>query len=812
MPSRARKSQPSSMPSGIITESFDTAIPESGGVIHGDIDITEPGATPDESGVIITDTDDGGAVVDFAPESAAILSTGAHDENLAELMAEETLDAIGTELIEAVTEDIESRHEWEQSYLRGIKLLGLKIEDRTTPFKGACGVFDPLLAEAVLRAQATLRGELLPAAGPVKTSIVGSESDEVMQQSDRVKTWMNYYLTRVDKGYYEDFDQGLMWNILAGSVFRKVYQDTYLNWPRSRFITPDQFVVSYTTTDLQSCPRATHIIKPSPREFRGAQLHGIYRDIELGVPDEKTDISPTTETVDKEVGISSSNTHRGDDRHTLYECYVDWDMKGFEHRDVDPTTGIEGEPTGWPLPYIVTVDKDSRKVLRVERNWKQGDPLYQKRERFAHYKFFPGLGFYGFGLTHFLGGHAKAATSILRQLVDSGTLNNFPGGVRVKGMRIEDNNLGIGPCEFKEIETGGQPIQNAIMPMPYKEPSVVLMQLRTEISESARRLGATTDIAVGEGRQDAPVGTTLALLEAATKVESGVVKRMYVAQAEEFGMLADLFGEILPAEPYPYRVSGGDKVVMRADFDGRIDVIPVGDPNIPSSSQRMIRAEGRLRMAQSAPQIHDIREAFVHMYRAMGAQDGEIERIMPPPQQAVPMDPVSENQMSMLGKPLAVGLWQDDDDHIAVHMAMAEVPGMSDHMATHLGNKFRKAIEQALGIQLPPLGQKMPPEIENEIAHLVAQVSDQVKGEMAGQEGELNPLAVAMEEIKVKAAAIQAKLQEAKIKDASFRWGKMLEYTADTADRQADMKIDREKIDSAEKIARMRPAPKAGGK
>ena len=689
----------------------------------GDIEIDLPddeGAMVD--GALLTEDDDGGVTVDFEPEDEEAGDPEEHSANLAEFMSATELSGLGEQLMSGVEEDKESRGEWEVTMQRGIELLGLKIEDRTTPFQGACGVFDPLMSEAVIRWQAVARGELMPSMGPVNTQVIGVSTPAVEDQASRVKDWMNLYLTQLAPEYYEEFDQMLMWLPLVGSTFKKVYQDPVLGRPVARFITPENFIVSYGTSDLTTSQRYTHITPMTKRQLRLAQLAGMYRDIDLGDPEENLDQdSPVKSAVNSTQGISPGA--EGSDEYRIYEVYADLDLAGFEN------------PDNIPLPYIVSIDEDSRKVLAVRRNWKEGDVAFAKRDRFVHYKFIPGLGFYGLGYAHILGNSAKTATSIRRQLIDAGTLNNFPGGLRVKGMRIEDNNLGIGPTEFREIDTGGLPIQNAIMPMPYKEPSSVSLELLRETYEGARGLANTAEIAVGEGRQDAPVGTTVALMEAATRVQSATLKRSHKALDRELKMIAELFGEFLPEVPYPFPVRGGKAAIMRKDFSDEIDVIPVSDPNISSSAQRMMRAEALLRFATQQPELHDLRAAFQQMYVEMGVDPERIQMILPnKEEEAKPLDPLTENQNAITGKPLKAAEYQDHDAHIASHAPIAENnPPMQAHINEHLALKMRVQVQQLIGQPLPPPGQPLPPQVENQLAIMVAKAMQQLAPQYKAQ-------------------------------------------------------------------------------
>lgn len=750
----------------------------------GGIDVEAPGGgieieLPDEEGelvegALVIENDDGSVDIDFAPDLSEVIEADEHDANLAEYLSDSDLAGLASQLLSGVKEDKESRSDWETTMQRGIELLGLKIEDRSTPFQGACGVFDPLMAEAVIRWQAIARGELLPAGGPVNTVVVGVPNPQLEDQASRVKAWMNLYLTELAPEYYEEFDQMLMWLPLVGSTFKKVYQDPILARPVARFITPQNFIVSYGTSDLSTSPRFTHVTPMTKKQVRQAQLAGQYRDVDLGEPEAALDEGPLQSEVDSTQGVQPGA--EGTEDYQIYEIYADLDLKGFENED------------GLPLPYIVSIDENSRKVLSIRRNWKEGDATFQKRNHFIHYKFMPGLGFYGLGYAHILGNSAKTATSIRRQLIDAGTLNNFPGGLRVKGMRIEDNNLGIGPTEFREIDTGGLPIQNAIMPMPYKEPSQVSLALLKETYEGARNLANTAEIAVGEGRQDAPVGTTVALMEAATRVQSATLKRSHKSLGQELRVIADLFGEHLPETPYPFPVRGGMKAIMRQDFATNVDVIPVSDPNISSSAQRMMRAEALLRFATQAPDQHDLSVAFRQMYREMGVDDQVVEAILPnrQPQQAVPLDPLTENQNAIMGRPLKAGEYQNHDAHIAAHAPIAgDNPNLQAHINEHLALKLRVQVQQVIGQPLPPPGQPLPPEIENQIALAVAQAMQQLAPMFQPQQQQQpDPL------VQVEAAKVEQKEASDKRK-ADVEMAKAeLDYRSEAEDRASREKIE----------------------
>ena len=764
----------------------DTLRPQFEGIGGVDVDMPEGDAEYEiemggpemVDGAEITEMDDGGVEIDFEP-SEDDEEESTHDSNLALYMNDMALNGLGEMLLSGVEEDKQSRAEWETTMSEGIKLMGLKIEDRQTPFKGACGVYDPLLAEAVVRWQAVACGELLPAAGPVKTQIIGVANEQLEAQASRVKDFMNLYLTELAPEFYEEFDQMLFWLALVGSTFKKVYQDRLLGRPVSRFVLPDNFIAAYGTTDLETSPRYCHITPMTRRNFRLAQLAGVYRDIKVGDPQpDDTDQTPIQAQVDGVQGVEPGA--EGTEEYKIYEVYADLNLEGYENED------------GIPLPYIVTIEEGSRKVLSIYRNYEEEDPTFQRQSSFVHYKLMPGVGFYGLGYAHLLGNSAKTATSIRRQLIDAATLNNFPGGLRVKGMRLDDNNIGIGPTEFREIDTGGMPIQNAIMTMPYKEPSQVSLALLKETYESARNLANTAEIAVGEGRQDAPVGTTVALMEAATRLQSATLKRSHKAFNRELKMIANLFGKYLPDEPYPFPVRGGMSAIMREDFSDNIDVIPVSDPNISSSAQRMMRAEALLRFATQQPDQHNLREAYRQMYVEMGIAEEKIELLLLPEQaKPRPLDPLSENQNALTGKPLVAGAYQDHDAHIAAHAPIAEEnPALQAHINEHLALKMRVQVEQIIGQPLPPPGQPLPPEIENQLAAMVAQAMQQLAPSYKAQPPGPDPM-LQVEQMKVQQRDADSKL------DAQVNMAKaQLEAQTDAEDRASRERIAAMKMQS----------------
>lgn len=744
----------------------DTGAPPGLGAVNPPLSLV-PGGPPPQ----VTEMDDGSVEIDTEPHDAQTPAPE-HNENLAETIPETVLSKIAEQVIQWKKSDEDSRTDWYSGLTVGMDLLGLKISDRTTPFPGATGVYDTLMLEAVLRNQAQTCGELLPAAGPVKTQIMGTPTEETEQRAGRVKDWMNTYLLEFAPEWVESHEQMYLWRALAGSVFTKTYQDPILKRPVSPWLAPQQLIVSYhADPEMETCQRITEIMTQTFKELRERQLSGFYRDVSL-LPPEK-DGSPNTiqNKIDSITGVtpgSSDSQYMFDKDFELLEQHVDLDLKSFgddtdsmemfadDSRDVEDGS----DNGGLPLPYIVTVETTTRKVLAIRRNWREGDSTFQKLQYYTHHRLIPGLGFYGIGYAHILGNPAKAATALQRQMIDAATLEMFPGGLRVKGMRMDDNNKMVGPCEFIEIDTGGLPIGQAVAPMPYKGPSQWSFELWKAGRENAQQLGNMADISVGDGRQDAPVGTTLALLEAANRMMSATIKSAHRSLKREFKLFAALFGQYLPEKPYPFPVAGGANAIMRADFSDDIDVIPVSDPNITSYAQRVTRAEMMLRSALQAPQIHDLRAAYKNMYTEAGVDERKIAAILPEPEQAQPTDPLTENQNALNGKPLAAAPWQNHQAHIQSHQVLAEqVPAMAAHISEHLAMAMRVNVEKLLGIQLPPPGTKLPPEAENKLAVLVAQALEHLQS----PEGkEPTPGQIAMAEIQVEAQKVGAMLEKIK--------------------------------------------------
>ena len=608
--------------------------------------------TPEGAEVIMDE--EGGATVDFDPN---VQPQGGmeHGANLAEELENTTLGRLGSELNENYMQYKASRKEWEDSYTKGLDLLGFKYVNPTQPFQGASGATHPVLAEAVTQFQAQAYKELLPAMGPVRTQVLGRPSREKDDQAVRVKNFMNYQLMDVMKEYEPEFDQMLFYLPLSGSSFKKVYYDELLGRAVSKFVPADDLIVPYTATSLADAEAVMHVIKMSENDLRKNQVNGFYRDVEL-----KPGYDQETEVEKKERQLEGIKKTRDEDMFTLIECHVNLDLEGFE--DVGP----DGEPTGIKLPYIVTIESNSRNVLSIRRNYKQDDPLKNKIQYFVHFKFLPGLGFYGFGLIHMIGGLSRTATTALRQLLDAGTLSNLPAGFKQRGIRVRDEAQAIQPGEFRDVDAPGGNIRDAFMTLPFKEPSQTLLSLMGIVVQAGQRFAAIADMQVGDGNQQAAVGTTIALLERGSRVMSAIHKRLFVGLKQEFQLLAGVFKTYLPPE-YPYDVVGAQRNIKVADFDDRIDIVPIADPNIFSQSQRISMAQTQLQLAMANPQLHNLYEAFRTMYQAIGVKD--INKILPPPPQPSPLDPAVENIMALSSKPFQAFKGQDHQAHITSHLA-----------------------------------------------------------------------------------------------------------------------------------------------
>jgi len=643
-------------------------------------------------GAEVLDDGQGGAIIQALAEAmqgAEEEEQIPHNANLAEYLDDGYLGEISSDLRASFEDDMEARSEWEETYTQGLDQLGVKYDERTQPFQGASGVTHPLIAESVTQFQAQAYKELLPSGGPVKTQVLGLQDAAREEQASRVKDFMNYQIMEVMEEFDPDMDQLLFYLPLSGSTFKKVYFDEAKQRAVSKFIPAQDLVVPYAASDLATASRVTHVLRMDGNDIRKMQVAGFYRDVELSKSGQEDEVR---QKVDDIQGTSSTYS---DEVYTILEMHVDLDLEGFE--DIAP----DGEPTGIAIPYIVTLDEGSGNILSVRRNFEEGANLSKKQQYFVHYKFMPGLGFYGFGLIHMIGGLGRAATSILRQLIDAGTLANLPAGFKARGVRVRNDDEPLQPGEWRDIDAPGGNIRDAIIPLPYKEPSATLAQLLGALIEGGRRFVSLADQQTGDGNAAAPVGTTVAMLERGMKVMSAIHKRLHYAQRQEFRVLARIFRDNMPADGYPYDVAGGDRMIMAEDFDGRVDVIPVSDPNIFSMAQRVTLAQTQLQLAQSNPQLHNLNAAYRRMYLALEVQN--IDEILPPPPQPQPLDPAIENARALMGEILNTFPDQDHDAHIRMHMAFMKTPLVSTspqvmgtfyaHVMEHISQKARKMVQ-----------------------------------------------------------------------------------------------------------------------
>jgi len=682
------------------------------------------------------DTGDGGVIIDFEGTISDEIMGGSHDENLAEVIEDGVLESMASELVGDFESDRESRRDWARAYVKGLDLLGMKIEDRSQPWQGASGVFHPVLTEAVVRFQAQAMGELFPASGPCRTKIMGKMTPEKLDQADRIQTEMNYLLTEEMTEYRDETEQMLFKLPLAGSAFKKVYYDPIMERPASMFVPAEDFVASYGASDLMTCPRYTHIMKKTSNEILELQVAGFYKDVDL--PDPEPDFSDIQEKYDELDGESA--VIEDDDRHTILEMHVTMNMP--EEFD---------DPDGIARPYIVTIDKSSREILSIRRNWYEDDRKKKKRAHFVHYKYLPGLGFYGTGLIHLIGGLAKSATSILRQLIDAGTLSNLPAGLKARGMRIKGDDSPLMPGEFRDVDVPGGAIRDSITFIPYKEPSSVLYSLLGNIVEEGRRIGSVADIQVGDMNAQAPVGTTLALMERSMKVMSGVQARMHAAMKKELRLLSSIIRDYMPSE-YAYEMDGDFD--RQKDFDSRVDVIPVSDPNAATMSQRIMQYQAALQLSQQAPQLYDLGKLHRQMLEVLGIQDaGDIIKL---PEDIKPSDPVTENMMLLKQEPVKAFKYQDHEAHIAVHMAAMQDPKMREmvgqspfaqaigqamaaHITEHVAFQYRREIEKMLGVEMPNEDQPLPEDVEVQISRLAKDAAEKLlqKDQMEAQQKQI---------------------------------------------------------------------------
>ncbi len=757
------------------------------------------------TGPQVINEEDGGATLDFNPQMRA--QEGSFEGNIAEWLEDGVLDKISSDLRSNFEDDKNSRSDWEKAYTEGLDLLGFKYEERAKPFTGATGVTHPLLAEAVTQFQAQSYKELLPPGGPVRTEILGDSTPEVEQQAERIKDFMNYQVTCIMQEFDPELDQMLFHLPLAGSAFKKIYYDAQLERAVSKFIPAEDLIVPYFVSDLESCMRITHVVKMKRNDLRKNQVSGFYRDVEL--QPSKVDISDSKDKQDNILGVEQVSF--SEEEFNLLEMHVDLDIPGFEDKDET------NNPTGIMLPYIVTIDEDSGKVLSIYRNWRQGDGSRKKKQYFTHYKFLPGLGFYGFGLIHMLGGLSRTATAALRQLIDAGTLSNLPAGFKARGLRIKDDDEALNPGEWRDVDAPGGNLRESLMPLPYKEPSATLFQLLGFVTDAGRRFAGVTDMMMGEnaGSQQQPVGTTMAILERGMKVMSAIHKRLHYAQKIEFKLLAKVFSEYLPPE-YPYMVANGNQMVKQTDFDDRVDVIPVSDPNIFSMAQRVTLAQTQLQLAQSNPEMHNLHEAYRRMYAALGVQN--IEKVLPPPPQPQPTDPAIENAGTLNAQKPVAFPDQDHSAHIRAHRAFmssvlvktnpAVMSLLQAHITEHVGYMARAMVQEEMQPEMDQLmqqyGGQLPQEVqaqiemqmESAVAIKIAEIIEQMvseEQEMFDQMGD-DPL------VQLKQQEIDIKKNEAELKAQQMGEKQALEEKK-MAQKEG---LDREKMQSQEDIAQLK--------
>ena len=747
----------------------------------------------DPDAVTVTD-DDGSVAIVLDDEMQEDIVGPDHSSNLAEYLDEGELESMASDLIGSFESDRKSRKDWASSYVKGLDLLGLKIEERDQPWPGACGVFHPVLTESVVRFQAQAITEIFPASGPVRTQVVGSITEEKAKQAVRVEDEMNYLTTEVMTEYRDEFEQLLFKLPLAGSAFKKVYYDPMLERPVAMFVPAEDFVISYGASDLPTCERYTHVMKKTPNEVLKLMVSGFYRDLDLPDPSpEQSDIEEKYDEIDGESGFSMDT----DDRFTILEMHVDIDLP-------EPFS----DPDGIARPHVITIDKSSRSVLSIRRNYYEDDEKKRKRLHFVHYPYLPGLGFYGIGLIHLIGGLTKSATSILRQLVDAGTLANLPAGLKARGLRIKGDDSPLMPGEFRDVDIPGGAIRDNIYPLPYKEPSGVLYQLLGNIVEEGRRIGSVADVDISSANANAPVGTTLALLERSMKVMSGVQARLHAALRKELRILAKVIHDFMP-ETYDYEMDGSYNRVK--DFDGRVDVVPVSDPNASTMSQRVIQYQAALQLAQQAPQIYDLGRLHRQMLEVLGIK--EADKIVKLEGDIEPTDPVTENMKILQQEGVKAFAYQDHEAHIAVHMAMLQDPkikemvgqspfasviqkAMIEHITEHVAFAYRKGIEVQLGAPLPDPEKPLPEDVEFNLSSTVAKAAQKLlqqdQAEMAQKKAQQD----------AKDPLTQIQQRELALEEAKFAHSKEMDIAKlqmDTAAKQATVETERSRIASQER-------------
>lgn len=727
--------------------------------------------------------------------------------NLAEEISEDVLESLAADLLSDFDDDVSSRKDWMQTYVDGLELLGMKIEERSEPWEGACGVYHPLLSEALVKFQSETIMATFPAAGPVKTQIIGKETSEKKEAAERVQNDMNYQLTEVMTEYRSEHER-MLWGLgLSGNAFKKVYFDPALDRQVAVFVPAEDVVVPYGASNLQTAERVTHVMRKTENELRRLQVAGFYRDVDLGDP------VNTLDDVEKKIAEKMGFRATTDDRYKLLEMQVDLDLEGYEDKDE------KGKETGIALPYIVTLEKSSGKVLAIRRNYEPDDDTKQKRSHFVHYGYIPGFGFYCFGLIHLIGAYAKSGTSILRQLVDAGTLSNLPGGLKSKGMRTKGDDTPIAPGEFRDVDVASGTIRDNILPLPYKEPSQVLKQLMDQIVDEGRRFASASDLNVSDMSAQAPVGTTLALLERQLKVMSAVQARIHFAMKHEFKLLKHIIAAYAPAE-YSYEPQEGPRRARRQDYDD-IDVIPVSDPNAATMSQKVVQYQAVMQMAQQAPQIYDMVELNRQMLEVLGIKN--IGKLIPTTEDQKPKDPVTENMSILNMKPVKAFMYQDHEAHIAVHISAMKDPKIAEmvgqnpqastimaaamaHITEHIAFQYRKEIEQQLGIPLgiPNYedGETIPEEMEVEVSRMMAMAASKLLQKDTAEAQQKQAQQAAQDPI------VQMQMQELALKkeEVDLKKVKLQVEAADKADR---LELEKERIEAQKEIAGMQVGAKS---
>ncbi len=746
---------PSQLDPDDLAAEVEIELPDSANVVMADIEAEDVGS------IEISPEDDGGVIIDFDPQDQRGVSEDFY-ANLAEEMPDRELARISSDLLGEFDANKASRQEWEDAYTNGLELLGFTYDERTQPFRGASAVTHPLLAEAATQFQAQAFNELLPASGPVRTVVMGKDSTSKNQQAKRVRQFMNYYITSVMEEYTPDMDQMLFYLPLAGSTFKKTYFDETLGRAVSKFVPAENLVVPYETSDLETCPNITQVVRMSLNDLRKRQIGGTYLDVEV-IPAQK-ELSDLEGEMDRIEGLEPNQI---DYDCTILECHVDLDLEGYEELDSD------GEPTGIKIPYVVTISEDNGQILSIRRNYQEDDELKKKIQYFTHFKFLPGFGFYGLGLIHTIGGLSRTATAALRQLIDAGTLSNLPAGFKARGLRIRDDDDPLQPGEFRDVDAPGGAIRDSLMPLPFKGPDQTLFNLLGFVVEAGQRFATITDLKVGDGNQQAAVGTTIAMMEQGTRVMSAVHKRLHYAMRQEFKILARVMSESLPQQ-YPYTVPGGDETIMREDFDDRVDVVPVSNPNVFSQAQRIIMAQTKLQLASQAPELHNLNEVYRDMYEALGVTD--VDRIMKavPTDEPVPIDPAQENINALDMLELHAFEGQNHQAHITAHLVFGASPmvggmppvaiSLQKHVMEHvqIAAKEQAAVAYLQQVQQkggqPATDDEML-EVEKMTAQFVAEGLQQVKqlsGELSGA-GAPDPLVQLKEqELQIKAQGDQA--------------------------------------------------------